>query len=179
MLDGAWLRLPDHAVRLTASEQSLWAEVKPLFTADARFRPPRTRDIATMIDRDESHIRALFKLLGRLGKVDEVARDHFFLRDTVAEMAEIAADLAAKAPNGEFAAVEFRDRLDNGRKVAIQILEFFDRHGVTLRHGDLRRINKPRLGLFRRGADEQSLSTDQGREASPVGRPDFKSGRGR
>ena len=179
VLDGAWLRLPDHAVRLTASEQSLWAEVKPLITADARFRPPRTRDIATMIDRDESHIRALFKLLGRLGKVDEVARDHFFLRDTVAEMAEIAADLAAKAPNGEFAAVEFRDRLDNGRKVAIQILEFFDRHGVTLRHGDLRRINKPRLGLFRRGADEQSLSTDQGREASPVGRPDFKSGRGR
>jgi selenocysteine-specific elongation factor len=179
VLDGAWVRLPDHAVRLTESEQSLWAEVKPLITADARFRPPRTRDIAAMIDRDEGDIRALFKLLSRLGQVDEVARDHFFLRDTVAEMAEIAADLAAKAPNEEFAAAAFRDRLDNGRKVAIQILEFFDRHGVTLRRGDLRRINKPRLGVFRRGAGEHSLSTDQGREASPVGRPDFKSGRGR
>src|SRR5262249_29114175 len=147
--------------------------------ADARFRPPRTRDIATMIDKDEGDIRTLFKLLCRLGKADEVARDHFFVRDTVAEVAEIAADIAAKATNGEFAGAEFRDRLDNGRKVAIQILEFFDRHGVTLRRGDLRRINKPRLGLFRRGAGEPSLSTDQGREASPVGRPDFKSGRGR
>ena len=47
---------------------------------------------------------------------------------------------------------QFRDRLDNGRKVAIQILEFFDRHGVTLRRGDLRRMNTQRLDLFRAGA---------------------------
>ena len=47
-----------------------------------------------------------------------------------------------------FTAAQFRDRVDNGRKVAIQILEFFDRHGVTLRRGDLRRINQHRLDLF-------------------------------
>jgi selenocysteine-specific elongation factor len=92
---------------------------------------------------------------------------------------EIAAELAAKAPNGQFAAAAFRDRLDNGRKVAIQILEFFDRHGVTLRRGDSRGINKHRLDLFRLRADEQSSSFDTGRESPPVGRPDFKSGRGR
>ena len=77
-----------------------------------------------------------------------LAHDHFFLRGTVAEMVETAADLAAKAATGQFTAAEFRDRLDNGRKVAIQILEFFDRHGVTLRRGDLRRINKHRLDLM-------------------------------
>jgi selenocysteine-specific elongation factor len=33
--------------------------------------------------------------------------------------------------------------------VAIQILDFFDRHGVTLRRGDLRRINPRRLNLFK------------------------------
>ena len=49
---------------------------------------------------------------------------------------------------------QFRDRLDNGRKVAIQILEFFDRHGVTLRRGDLRRVNPRRLDLFPRDAGE-------------------------
>jgi selenocysteine-specific elongation factor len=114
-----------------------------------------------------------------MGKLDEVAQDHFFLRGTVAEMVEAAADLAARAPNGQFAAAEFRDRLDNGRKVAIQVLEFFDRHGVTLRRGDLRRINKHRLDLFRSPAGERPSSPEQGRESSPVGRPDFKSGRGR
>jgi selenocysteine-specific elongation factor len=104
-------------------------------------------------------------------KVDEVTPDHFFLRSTVAEMVEIASGLAAAGANGEFTAAQFRDQLNNGRKVAIQVLEFFDRHGVTLRRGDLRRMNKQRLDLFR--------VSDQGRESSPVGRPDFKSGRGR
>jgi selenocysteine-specific elongation factor len=123
-------------------------------------------------------MRRLFKVLSRLGNVDEVAHDHFFLRATVAEMVDTAADLATKAPGGEFTAAEFRDRLDNGRKVAIQILEFFDRHGVTLRRGDLRRINRHRLDLFRPPVDEQQSQLD-GRESSLVGRPDFKSGRGR
>jgi selenocysteine-specific elongation factor len=63
-------------------------------------------------------------------------------------MATIAIDLATHAPDGKFTAAHFRDRLDNGRKVAIQILEFFDRHGFTIRRQDLRRINPARVGLF-------------------------------
>ena len=51
-------------------------------------------------------------------------------------------------PRGEITAAQFRDQLGNGRKVAIQILEFFDRHGVTFRRGDLRRINLQRIDLF-------------------------------
>ena len=178
-LDGAWVRLPGHEVRLTAAEEALWLRVRPLIADKERFRPPRVRDVGGIVGVVETGIRRLFKLLGRLGKVDEVAHDHFFLRGAVAEMVEIAADLAAKTTNGQFTAAEFRDRLDNGRKVAIQILEFFDRHGVTLRRGDLRRINKHRLDLFRRPSDEPQLSSNSGRESSPVGRPDFKSGRGR
>ena len=96
-------------------------------------------------------MRRLLKLLGRMGKVDEVAHDHFFLRETVAEMVDDRQrHWRSRREAGQFIAAQFRDRLDNGRKVAIQILEFFDRHGVTLRRGDLRRINKHRLDLFRR-----------------------------
>ena len=61
--------------------------------------------------------------LSRLGKVDEVAHDHFFLRDTVAEMVEIASALAAERRAASSPPPQFRDRLDNGRKVAIQILD--------------------------------------------------------
>jgi selenocysteine-specific elongation factor len=45
-------------------------------------------------------------------------------------------------------AAEFRDRLANGRKVAIQVLEFFDRAGVTVRTGDERRVRNDRRGMF-------------------------------
>ena len=95
-------------------------------------------------------------------------------------MVEIMVELAAVADTGEFTAAQFRDRTMSGRKVAIQILEFFDRHAVTLRRGDLRRINKHRLDLFRDEASARyPAPCNSGRESSLVGRPDFKSGKGR
>ena len=179
-LDGAWVRLSGHEVRLTPADEKIWQKIAPLLGGAERFRPPRVRDIATLLTQREPDIRRLLKLLGRMGKADEVAHDHFFLRETVAEMVGIVVDLGGTSPNAQFTAAQFRDRVDNGRKVAIQILEFFDRHGVTLRRGDLRRINKHRLDLFRRAADMAGRDTsDSGRDSSPVGRPDFKSGRGR
>ncbi len=205
-LDGAWVRLKGHTVRLTPDDEKLWARIAPLLGGGNRFRPPRVRDIAGVLAVPESGVRRLLKLLGRMGRVDEVAHDHFFLRAAVAEMVEIILDCSAQAPNGQFTAAQFRDRVDNGRKVAIQILEFFDRHGVTLRRGDLRRVNNHRLDLFRRlggdMADADGKTSDgktsdgktsdgeisdgeisdgeiSGRESPPVGRPDFKSGRGR
>ncbi len=148
--DGAWLRLPGHEVRLAEGDAILWEEAEPLLGGDARFRPPRVRDLASTLDLPEAEVRRLLKVLTRMGRLHEVAQDHFFRRDTVGEMAGIAADLDAR--QGLFSAADFRDRLDNGRKVAIQILEFFDRHGLTLRRGDLRRVNGRRLDLFPRDA---------------------------
>ena len=115
----------------------------------------------------------MLKLAARIGLADEVAHDLFFLRPALQEIITILAAVAADAEGGAFTAAQLRDRLANGRKVAIQILEFFDRHGVTLRRGDLRRLNKHRLDLF---APVLLSSADQnGGESSPVGRPDFKS----
>jgi selenocysteine-specific elongation factor len=173
-LDGAWVRLPDHVVRFAPDEETIWQEVQPHLTGTERFRPPRTRDFAVMFDLDEQKMRAILKRASRMGLVHEVAHDAFFARRVVAEIVEILRDVATHKPKGEFVAADLRDRLENGRKVSIEILEFLDRHGVTLRRGDLRRLNPHRLDLF--GA---SAATDIGREASPVGRPDFKSGWGR
>ncbi len=170
---GSWLRRPGHEARLLPEDEALWTKVSPLIADSERFRPPRVRDIGHLLGRPEEEIRRLLRLTGRRGDVHEVALDHFFLRDTLAEMVGLSAELAALHPAG-FNAAQFRDRLDNGRKVAIQILEFFDRHGVTIRRGDLRRINRRRLDLFGRPP-----GWSDGGEASPVGRPDFKSGRGR
>ena len=169
-LDGAWVRLPSHQARLTPKDEKLWTSVKPLLAGAQRFRPPRVRDLAGMTGVAEAEMRRVLKLVGRMGKVDEVAHDHFFLRATVAEMVKIAEAIGA---DGTFTAAQFRDRLDNGRKVAIQILEFFDRHGVMLRRGDLRRINKHRLDLFSPPADE-ARAGDDSRTASadrPGSRP--------
>lgn len=172
-LDGAFVRLTAHQVRLAPSDEDTWKVIARQLGGNERFRPPRVRDIANSTKSPERDVRRLMKLASRLGRADEIAHDHFFLRPTVREMVAIAADVQAKAETGWFNAAEFRDRLDNGRKVAIQILEFFDRNGVTLRKGDMRRLNQHRLDLF--GSIVHASATADGGESSPVGRSDFKS----
>lgn len=179
-LDGAWVRLPGHEVRLAPKDESLWLRIQPLLGGPQRFHPPRVRDIAEMLAGPEAEIRKLLKLTARMGKVHEIAHDHFFLRNALAEIVEIIRELAATTPDGQFVAAQFRDRAGSGRKVAIHVLEFLDRHGITVRRGDLRRLNRHRLDLFRCPADDRSPTAEAfGGASSPVGRPDFKSGRGR
>ncbi len=176
-VDGAWIRLASHRIVLSPEDELLQGVLMPIIGGEERFRPPRVRDIAKARGLDETRLRQVFRSMQRAGIVDEVAQDHFFLRATMAEIVGIVADIAAGKDKGWFTAAELRDRLDNGRKVAIQILEFLDRHGVTLRRGDARRPNPHRQDLF--GTVPGETGAGQGGESSPVGRPDFKSGWGR
>ena len=90
----------------------------------------------------------MMRMAARQGRLDQIAHDHFFARATTLEMIAIIRELGAQAPDGWFSAPSFRDRVQNGRKVAIQILDFFDRLGLTLRRGDLRRVNPHRIDMF-------------------------------
>lgn len=146
------VRLPGHAVKLAPEDQRLWTRMAPLLGGKTRFRPPRVRDLAAELRAPEAQVRRVLKLTTRLGETEEVAHDHFFLRPVVGEMVKIAAAVAAADPQGLVTAAAFRDRLDNGRKVAIQVLEFFDAHGLTVRDGDLRRLRRDRLDLFAAGS---------------------------
>ncbi len=67
---------------------------------------------------------------------------------TVIEMASIADRVASGSPDKTVTAAAFRDKIGSGRKVAIQILEFFDRAGVTARHGDVRTVRRDKLDRF-------------------------------
>ena len=145
--DGPWFRLPGHRVTLSPQDEKLWRAARPLIAAE-RFRPPRTRDIALALKLPEAAARRTLKQLARMGHVIEIFPDSFFLRETLAEMATIAAEIADR--DGVLTAASFRDRLNNGRKVAILILEFFDKAGVTIRCGDVRRVRRDRVEMFRR-----------------------------
>ena len=143
--DGPWFRLPGHRIALSAQDEAVWAGARRLIAAQ-RFRPPRVRDLAAELKLAEVAVRTTLKRLARMERLVEVAPDHFFLRETVAEMAAAAA--AVVDGDGMLTAAAFRDRLDNGRKVAILVLEFFDRAGVTVRSGDVRRVRMDRVALF-------------------------------
>ncbi|MBN9541146.1 MAG: selenocysteine-specific translation elongation factor, partial [Alphaproteobacteria bacterium] len=123
VVDAAYLRLPGHSLKLGARDEALWQKMSGEMVRD-RFKPPRVRDFAQAYDVPEPDVRRILQRLAKIGRVVELAQDHYFLRPTVAEMIGIA-----HAFGRDFTAADFRDKLDNGRKVAIQILEFFDRQG--------------------------------------------------
>ena len=138
---GAFVALPTHRAELGVAERTRWEKIKPLLM-EQPFGPPRVREIAKPTGIPEAEVRATLRAVARVGEVTLVALDHFFLTEAVARMADIAAELAQA--EGAVRAAAFRDRIGGGRKVAIQILEFFDRVGYLRRVRDdhlLRRGN--------------------------------------
>jgi selenocysteine-specific elongation factor len=145
---GGLARLPDHATRLSPAQDALWQKIRPLLGDGDRFQPPRVADVAKKVGTSEGDTRKFMKQLAAFGLLEEVAPDRFFLRTAVVEAANMVGSLG-QSPEGEFGAAQLRDRLDTGRKSAIELLEYFDRRGVTVRRGDLRRVDMRKLALLR------------------------------
>ncbi|KAA0010797.1 selenocysteine-specific translation elongation factor [Billgrantia pellis] len=141
---GPFVALPEHRAILGDADEALWQRLEP-FIAAAPFQPPRVRDMAAATELDEARIRQALIACARLGRLYQVRRDHFYLAETVVEMANIVRALAEA--HGAVRAAAFRDRIGTGRKLAIHILEFFDRVGYTRRRGDERFIRQ--AGMWR------------------------------
>ena len=106
------------------------------------------RDLARELSVPESAMRKFLKRLARMSEVVEVAPDRFYRCQTVRDMAAVVAQMCRTTADGTVTAAAFRDRIKTGRKLAIIILEFFDRSGLTIRRGDLRKIDIMRLRTF-------------------------------
>ncbi|HSM99276.1 MAG TPA: SelB C-terminal domain-containing protein, partial [Gallionella sp.] len=135
MQSGPWLHLPEHRITLSAGDQIVWEKVAPLLL-EQPFQPPRVRDLAYALKASETRMRMLLQQLAAMGEVYRVAHDHYFMPQAVEQLAAIIREIAAGQPDGRITAALFRDRIGTGRKLAIQILEFFDAGALTRRAGD-------------------------------------------
>ncbi|AXQ49945.1 selenocysteine-specific translation elongation factor [Pseudomonas sp. SAR267] len=134
---GPWLHLPDHKVQLSAVDSALWERLQPKLLA-GEYDPPWVRTLATEEHCAEADVRLLLRKLARLGLVHQVVRDLFYPEVTLRRMAELLLRQANDTPVVQVAA--FRDMLGIGRKRSVQILEYFDRIGLTRRVADQRYI---------------------------------------
>jgi selenocysteine-specific elongation factor len=130
---GPWLHLPGHQVRLSEEDEALWLQLQPLFE-QAAFDPPWVRDLG----HEEAAVRGLLRKMARLGLMHQVVRDLFYTDSMIRRLAAMLLQLADTNPVIQVAA--FRDAVGLGRKRSIQILEYFDRIGLTRRFGDRRQV---------------------------------------
>ena len=130
---GAWLHLPEHRIQLAAHDRELWQRFKPLLEATP-YAPPRVRDVAHTTTIAEETVRNIMKRLARVGEAYPVAHDHYFTARAIDDLAQRVAMLCER--DGMARAASLRDDIGGGRKVAVHILEFFDRIGYTRRVRD-------------------------------------------
>lgn len=141
---GTWLHLPDHAARLDEAEHKLAQKLLPRL-ADGGFDPPWVRDLAKDCAASEPMVRQTLASLARRGEAFQVVKDLYYPLATVERLAAIARD-CLDGPEG-LQASSFRDATGLGRKRAIQLLEFFDRVGLTRRVKDAHLL-RPDTSLF-------------------------------
>ncbi|MDE2584211.1 MAG: selenocysteine-specific translation elongation factor [Betaproteobacteria bacterium] len=137
---GGWLHQPGHRATLADSDAALWQSLAPLLAATP-FQPPRVRDVARESGVAEDTVRRLMQRLARVGRVYPVAHDHYFTAEAVADLAAQVDALCQR--DGAACAAALRDAIGGGRKVAIHILEFFDRVGYTRRVRDTHLRREP------------------------------------
>lgn len=135
---GAFVHLPEHGVRLSATEQRLAQKVGPTL-AQGSFDGVWVRDMARDAQESEALMRTTLVRLAQRGELHQVVKDLYYAETTIARLAHIARDVGA-VHGGAVTAAAFRDATGLGRKRAIQILEYFDRIGVLRRVGDEHRL---------------------------------------
>ena len=138
-LTGNFVHAVGHKVELSGPERILWERALPKLL-DAGFDPPWVRDIAVMVNASDDEIRLLFKKQARTSALTQLVKDLFYPDATMVRMADMIRETVAE--QGFVSVISFRDKLGIGRKRAIQILEAFDRVGLTRRLVSLGRSSR-------------------------------------
>ena len=137
---GAFVQLPEHAVRLTAADQRLAGSLQPLL-AQAGFDGRWARDLAREAHEAEMAVRLTLTRLAQAGELHQVVKDLFYPVERMAALAALLREVADRS-NGVVTAAGFRDASGLGRKRAIQLLEYFDHLGLLRRVGDEHRLRR-------------------------------------
>jgi selenocysteine-specific elongation factor len=133
------LHLPSHRVTLNEHEQETSVRLEQLLQAGG-FTPPELKALEAECGAPRKVLSDLLSVLESRGAVVKVTAD-LYLSSMVLEKAK-AALVEYLSVQSEMSAATFRDLLGVSRKTAIPLLEYFDRSGLTLRVGDVRKLRK-------------------------------------
>jgi len=135
--NGNQLNLKGFGVQLSSKEQKIWADAEPLLAADAT-KPPVLHDLARSLNIEPKALEKVLIQIVKTGQLVRPVKNRFFLVDGIDELKSA---LANANPDAEtFTVQHYRDATGIGRNLCIEILEYFDRQGITRRVGDERQF---------------------------------------
>jgi selenocysteine-specific elongation factor len=134
------LRLASHQVQLGGQEKVLMDKIKKILGAQP-LAPPDLKEVEKQAGVPRNRLSEVIRLLEREGAVVRITTDMYFLASSIEQLrATLVQFLSEK---GEMNAAAFRDLIGSSRKYTIPLLEYFDRVGLTIRIGDIRKLKVP------------------------------------
>jgi selenocysteine-specific elongation factor len=131
------LRLASHRVQLGGQEKTLMDKIKKLL-GEQPLAPPDLKEIEKQAGVPRPRLNEVIRLLERDGSIVRVTTDMYFLASSIATLRQRLKEYLTT--KGEMTAASFRDLIGSSRKYTIPLLEYFDRDGLTIRIGDIRRL---------------------------------------
>ena len=122
--------LPGHVPQLAEADAALLQRLQPLL-APAGLRPPIVGELAAHLAIEQPVLVAGLQRLTQAGHLVQVAPNRWYLPPAVAQLWAHAQALAAASADGSLDAAGYRDATGIGRNLAVQVLEFLDREGLT------------------------------------------------
>jgi len=131
------VRLSNHQVQLGGQEKTLMDKIAKIL-GEQPLAPPDLKEIEKQAGVTRSRLNEVIRLLERDGSVVRVTSDMYFLSSAIDQLRTLLRKFLAE--KGEMPAAAFRDLIGSSRKYTIPLLEYFDRDGLTIRVGDVRRL---------------------------------------
>ena len=134
------LRLASHQVQLGGQEKVLMEKIKKIL-GEQPLAPPDLKEIEKQAGVPRNRLSEVIRLLERDGSVVRITTEMYFLASSMAHLRSTLVQYLHE--KGEMNAAAFRDLIGSSRKYTIPLLEYFDRVGLTIRIGDIRKLKVP------------------------------------
>lgn len=138
--------LPQHQLNLNPQEQKVWLQMQSLLAQSNQ--PLWVTDFAKTLKLESQALRSLCYKLVQMGHITAVVKDRYLLTEQLHQYAnQIRQHLN---DHQQLETSDFRQLINMGRKVSIQVLELFDKTGFTRREyrGNSRIIRDNELFQF-------------------------------
>lgn len=133
---GSLFYLPGRTAVFTGEDERLRDAILDAYKAAGLKNPPKTDKVYAQLNANKGDAHKMIRVLTQSGDLVSLAPDYTLHKDALSEArAILVKELEA---GGSIETAKYRDLLGVGRKAAIDILEWFDRDGLTRRIGNKR-----------------------------------------
>ncbi len=133
--DGMLLHRPDHQPGLTGDDAKRWEALQP-YLNETPASPPVVHDLAQAAGLPVNGVGKTLRQAARMGLAVQIAENRFFTPAALRAHARTFETMIAA--DGSVGVSPFRKEAGIGRNLAVEVLEYFDRVGLSRRDGNVR-----------------------------------------